>query len=139
MSASSVSKIKPSYLALLDMTRMEFMTNRDNYTEYFYDGADITTEVEKFIKEKSYCRQIGDMMCNALANATLVSAIIWVKEDDGSLIQSAFVTPTRGLSLNGVIHILKDGQHFEPIVGSSTAGFILLSFSIFSRLRLHCL
>ena len=51
MSASLVSKIKPSYLALLDMTRMEFMTNRDNYTAYFYDGADITTEVEKFIKE----------------------------------------------------------------------------------------
>ena len=127
MNASSTSKVKPSYYGILDLLTIEFMTNQEKYKDYFYDGADIESETKKFLKDKSYSRQIGDMIINALANVTLTAAVIWVKESDGSFIQTNYITPDRE-SLNGIVHVLKMGQHYEPIVDIDCAGIMLYIF-----------
>ena len=111
LAASKTTNIKPTYTALLDMVKMEFLLNENVYRSSFYDQEiDLKSELEKVIAQKSYGNQIADMMVNALSSATRVSAVIWKKES-GNLIQSSFVQPMHGPSINGVIHIHKIGQH----------------------------
>ena len=121
MAASSSTKVKLNYSSLLDIAKMEFLRNESDYKVFFEEGVNIRAEVDKVIKERNYECQIADMMCNILSNSTQTSVMIWTSAENKSLIQSIYIQPTRG-PLNGIIHIHKSGQHYEPIVNFNMAG-----------------
>ena len=105
------------------MVRNEFLTNNTIYNRCFYDDVFVPDELEKYLQDKSYSRQIGDMIFHALANATSTAVWIYEKENDGSYIQAAFISPRNNLYENGVIHILHDRHYYEPLVDISAAGW----------------
>ena len=89
------------------------------YNRYFYDNTFVQAELKKILEGKSYSRQIGDMMFHALAN--VIVSWIYEREDDGPYIQTAFIAPRNNIYENGVIDILHDRQHYEPLVDGSIA------------------
>ena len=95
------------------------------YNRYFYDNTFVQAELKKILEGKSYSRQIGDMMFHALANATSIAIVSWIyeREYDGPYIQTAFIAPRNNIYENGVIDILHDRQHYEPLVDGSIAIF----------------
>lgn len=92
------------------------------YNRYFYDNIFVQAEPEKHLEDKSYSPQIGDMIFHALVNATSTALWIYEREYDGSYIQLAFIAPQNNIYENGVIHIVHDRLHYEPLVDASTAG-----------------
>uniref|UniRef100_A0A7M5XM26 OTU domain-containing protein n=1 Tax=Clytia hemisphaerica TaxID=252671 RepID=A0A7M5XM26_9CNID len=116
LTASSTSKFKPTYTSLLDLVRMEFLTNQDNYKPFFFGQKDYNDEIKQTLDNKSYANCISDMMANALSNTTKTTAVVWEKEN-GQLVQRNVIIPALDANpVNGIIHLHKEGQHFEPIV-----------------------
>ena len=125
LTAYASSNNKPSYKPLKEKVRLEFLTNSAMYNRYFYDNTFVQAELKKILEGKSYSRQIGDMMFHALANATSIAIVSWIyeREYDGPYIQTAFIAPRNNIYENGVIDILHDRQHYEPLVDGSIAIF----------------
>uniref|UniRef100_A0A7M5XGQ3 Uncharacterized protein n=1 Tax=Clytia hemisphaerica TaxID=252671 RepID=A0A7M5XGQ3_9CNID len=64
-----------------------------------------------------YARQVADeLLFDALTNATKVKVYMWEREADGSFSNTGERLPVNKL-FNSIIHVHKNGQHFEPIVG----------------------
>ena len=117
LNVSSTSGFKPKYTSLLDLARIEFLTNQDHYKPFFTETTvNYGDEIDKTLVDKDYGNGIADMMANALSNSTKTTAVIWQKEND-QLVQRNIINPAFGANpVNGVIHLLRDGQHYEPIV-----------------------
>ncbi|XP_066928713.1 uncharacterized protein [Clytia hemisphaerica] len=95
---------------------MEFLTNQDNYKPFFFGQKDYNDEIKQTLDNKSYANCISDMMANALSNTTKTTAVVWEKEN-GQLVQRNVIIPALDANpVNGIIHLHKEGQHFEPIV-----------------------
>ena len=130
MAASETTKFYPAYASLLDIVRMEFVKNQEQYRPFFYgEPADYVIEIEKTLNDKSYANPLSEMMVNALANTTRTTAVIWEK-DGCEMVQRNIITPANGAaSVNGIIHLHKEGQHYEPIVQKHQKGTCMRHFS----------
>ena len=72
------------------------------------------------MEDRNYASDLGDLVLQALANATEISAMIYVVEDGkGSPVQSSIVKPINGQS-KGLINLLKRGQDYDVIVLGTT-------------------
>ena len=59
----------------------EFQDHKDYSTEYLQATSDVGTDITKYIKEKSYNNESGDIIVPTLCNALEISAIIYVHKD----------------------------------------------------------
>lgn len=88
------------------------------YKDFFIDSdiIDVKKEIAKYIKDKIYSHQVGDMVINALSNATNVAVYINKKEDNGDIFQLAYLSPNTPNLVANEIHLLKSGEHYEPMI-----------------------
>ena len=123
MAASETTKLRPAYASLLDMVRMEFVMNQEIYKPFFYgEPSNYIIEVNKTLDDKSYANPVSEMMVNVLANTTRSTAVIWEK-DGSEMVQRNIITPANGAdAVNGIIHLHKENQHYEPIVERQQKG-----------------
>ena len=114
------------------MIYQEFTENINHYRSFVQDTTDIEKEVQKYLQDKDYASNVGDMVLNALANATETSATLFTKDGERTLVQSSYVEPYSGQSEN-LINLLKSGQHYDVIVlgkpGEKTKYFCLIQLS----------
>ena len=107
-------QFEPSYDALRNLINMEFQRNINEYTSFLVSRSPYE-EVEKYLNEKSYSHEIGDIIINILANVTSTSAYIYEGGEGNEYIQSNFIAP-RSRAINGEMQLFKRGEHYDPIV-----------------------
>ena len=111
---------KPNYIQLRSLIHDEFTENLDSYINFISNTTNIAEELHKYLEDRNYASDLGDLVLQALANATEISAMIYVVEDGkGSPVQSSIVRPINGQS-KGLINLLKRGQHYDVIVLGTT-------------------
>ena len=71
------------------------------------------------MQDRNYASELRDLVLQALANATEISAMIYVEDGEGSPVQFSTVKPINGQS-KGLINLLKKGQHYDVIVLGTT-------------------
>ena len=106
--ASANSQFKPSY----DILRS--FKNLEKYCEFLVI-ENVNAAVAKYLNEKSYSQEIGNIIINALSNATSTAAFIYTKSKFNEFLQTNFIEPQTE-AINGEIHLLKTAEHYEPIV-----------------------
>lgn len=109
---------KPTYTQLCESVRDEFMKNINHYSKFVPDTTNFTEEVLKYLEDKNYASDIGDLVLPALANVTKTFAMIYTEEEVGKTVQSSSIEPINGQS-KGRINLLKRGQHYDAIVLAS--------------------
>ena len=67
---SEKAQFEPSYDALRNLINMEFQRNINEYTSFLVSRSPYE-EVEKYLNERSYSHEIGDIIINILANVTI--------------------------------------------------------------------
>ena len=112
--ASNTTDFKPSYEALLCLIAMEVERNEDKYSSFLV-STNIDKDVKKYLLEKKYSSEIGDVIINFLANSTSTEAYIYKRNQLNEYIQTKFTEP-RQPAINGDIHLLRTGEHYQPIV-----------------------
>ena len=110
--ASANSQFKPNYDILRSLIHMEFNKNLEKYCEFLVT-ENVNAAVAKYLNEKSYSQEIGDIIINALSNATSIAA--YTKSKSNEFLQTNLIEP-RTEAINGEIHFLKIAEHYEPIV-----------------------
>ena len=110
---------KLDYEQLRQLILQEFMVNRKHYSCFVPDTADISKEVQEYLQDKSYASDVGDLVLYALANATGTSAMIYVEDGDGELVQVTCIKARNNQS-NESINLLKSNQHYDVIVLEET-------------------
>ena len=110
---------KKNYNQLCSLIRHEFTGNSDRYKNFISNTTSIAEEVHKYLQDRNYASELGDLVLQALANATEISAMIYVEDGEGSLVQFSTVKPINGQS-KGLINLLKKGQHYDVIVLGTT-------------------
>ena len=118
--SSDKTKFKPSYDVLHNLIYMEFQNNKDKYSEFLVSD-DIDKEIKKYLREKTHSSEIGDIIVNILANSTSTETHIYTRNKENEFLQTNFIEP-RGPAVNGDVHLLKSGEHYEPIVPTSFMG-----------------
>ena len=118
--ASNKTKFKTSYDVLHNLIYMEFQNNKDRYSEFLVSDY-IDKEIKKYLHEKIYSSEIGDIIFNILANSTSTEAHIYLRNKKNEFPQPNFIEP-RGLAVNGDVHLLKSGEHYESVVPRSYIG-----------------
>ena len=117
---------------LCELIHQEFAENINYYRNFVQDTTEIEKEVQKYLQDKNYASEVGDMVLNALANATETSATIFQEDGERTLVQSSYVKPHSGQSKDE-INLLKTGQHYDVIVfgkaGEKTKYFCLIQIS----------
>ena len=93
---------------------MEFNKNLEKYCE-FLATENVNAAVAKYLNEKSYSQEIGDIIINALSNATSTAAFTYTKSKSNEFLQTNIIEP-RTEAINGEIYLLKTAEHYEPIV-----------------------
>ena len=63
---------------LRKLTYMEFQNNKNKYSEFLVSD-DIDKEIKKCLLEKTYSREIGDIIVNIPANSTSTEAHIYTR------------------------------------------------------------
>ena len=111
---SEKAQFKPSYNYLRYLINEEYQSNMHEYSS-FLTSRSPHEELLKYLKEKCYSQEIGDIVINILANVTSTSAYIYVGGEGDGYIQSNFVEP-RSFAVNGEIRLFKRGEHYDPIV-----------------------
>ena len=101
------------------MVRLQFIINRSEYEGFLADDTDIQEEITCYLENKSYSRDIADIVISALSNATAVSVIMYRRESNESFVGENYISPNSSTNLNGTIHLLKIGDHYEPTVSNS--------------------
>ena len=99
---------------------MEFQNNKDKNSEFLVFD-DIDKEIKKYLHEKIYSSEIGDIIVNILANSTSTEVHIYIRNKENEFPQPNFIEP-RGLAVNSDVHLLKSGEHFESVVPRSFIG-----------------
>ena len=107
-------QFEPSYDVLRNLINMEFQRNIYEYTSFLV-SRNPYEEAEKYLNGKSYSHEIGDIIINILANVTSTSAYIYVGGEGNEYILSNFVA-SRTSAINGEIHLIKRGEHYQPVV-----------------------
>ena len=82
---------------------------------------DIDKEIKKYLHEKAYSGEIEDIIVNILENSTSTEAHIYIRNKENEFLQANFIKPRRP-AVNGDVHLLKSGEHYEPIVPRSFMG-----------------
>ena len=85
--ASANSQFKPSYDILRSLIHMEFNKNLEKYCEFLVT-ENVNAAVAKYLNEKSYSQEIGDIIINALWNATSTAAFICTKSESNEFLQT---------------------------------------------------
>ena len=111
---SEKAQFEPSYDVLLNQINMEFRRNINDYTSFLVSRSPYE-EVQKYLNEKSYSHEIGDIILNILVNVNSTSVYIYVGGKGNEYIQSNLIAP-RSRAINGEFYLLKRGEHYEPIV-----------------------
>ena len=111
---SANSQFKPFYDILRSLIHMEFNKNLEKYCEFLVT-ENVNAAVAKYLNEKSYSQEIGDIIINALSNATSTAAFIYSKSKSNEFLQTNFIEP-RTEAINEEINLLKTAEHYEPIV-----------------------
>ena len=106
---------KKNYNQLCSLLRHELTENSDRYKNFISNTMNIAEEVHKYLQDRNYASELGDLVLQALANATEISAMIYEEDGEGSPVQSSIVKPINGQS-KGLINLLKKGQHYDVIV-----------------------
>ena len=131
--AKSRGTSKLDHKQLCQLIHQEFTKNISYYRNFTQDTTDIEKEVQKYLQYKNYASVVGDMVLNALANATETSATIFTEDEKCTLVQSSYVKPYSG-QIKDLINLLKSGQHYDVIVfgnaGQKTYYFYLLEVFI---------
>ena len=96
------------------LINIEFNKNLEKYCEFLVT-ENVNAAVAKYLNEKSYSQEIGDIIINALSNATSTAAFIYAKSKSNEFLRINFIEP-RTEAINGEIHLLKTEEHYEPIV-----------------------
>ena len=104
---------KKNYNQLCSLLRHEFTENSEN--NFISNTTNIAEEVHKYLQDRNYASELGDLVLQALANATEISAMIYEEDGEGIPVQSSIVKPINGQS-KGLIKLLKKGQHYDVIV-----------------------
>ena len=73
------------------------------------------------LHEKIYSSEIGDIIVNILANSTSTETHINIRNKENEFLQTNFIK-SRGPAVNGDVHLLKSGEHYDPIVPRSFIG-----------------
>ena len=111
---------KNSYDVLRNLIYMEFQNNKDKNSEFLVSD-DIDKKIKKYLDEKIYSSEIGDIIANILANSTSTEAHIYKRNKENEFLQTNLIEP-RGPAANGDVHLLKSGEYYEPIVPRSFIG-----------------
>ena len=93
---------------------MRSFKNLEKYCEFLVI-ENVNAAVAKYLNEKSYSQEIGNIIINALSNATSTAAFIYTKSKSNEFLQTIFIEP-RIEVINGEIHLLKRAEHYELIV-----------------------
>ena len=110
---------KPKYIQLCNLIYHEFTENINRYRNFISNTTNIAEEVHKYLQYRNYASEVGDLVLQALANVTEISAMIYIADEKGRPIQSSFVKPINGQS-KGLINLLKRRQHYDVIVLRTT-------------------
>ena len=103
---------------------MEFQRNVNGYTNFLVSRCPYE-EVQKYLNEKNYSHETGDIVINILAKVTSTNACIYVAGEGNEYIQSNFVSP-RSRAVNGEIHPFKRVENYEPIVSRNFEGKVIV-------------
>ena len=96
---------------------MEVKRNEDKYSRFLV-STNIDKDVEKYLLEKKYSSEIGDIIINVLGNSTFTEAYIYKRNQSNEYIQTNFIE-TWQPAMDGYIHLLRTGKHYQPIVPGS--------------------
>ena len=110
---------KPKYVQLYNSIYHEFTKNINCYRNFISNTTNIAEEVHKYLKHGNYASEVGDLVLQALANVTKVTAMIYTEDGESKLVQSSFVEPINS-QCSGSINLLKTGQHYDVIVFGTT-------------------
>ena len=111
---------------------MEIKRNKDKYSSFLV-STNIDKDVKKYLLEKKYSSEIGDITINVLANSTFTEAYIYKRNQSNEYIQTNFIEP-RELAINGDIHLLRTGEHYHLLyqtVLSSKVNIVLTNNLLF--------
>ena len=111
---SEKAQFKPSYNDLRYRIHQEFQSNMHEYIS-FLTSRSPHEELRKYLNEKCYSHEIGDIIINILANVTSTRAYIYVGGEGDGYIPSTIVEP-QSCAVNGEIRLFKRGEHYDPIV-----------------------
>ena len=95
------------------------MENINRYRNFISNTMNIADEVHKYLQYGNYASEMGDLVLQALANVTEISAMIYTEDGEGTPVQYSFVEPSNGQS-NGSINLLKRDQHYDVIAFGTT-------------------
>ena len=112
--ASASSHFKLSYDILRSLIHMEFNKNLKKYCEFLVT-ENVNAAVAKYLNEKIYSQEIGDIIINVLSNATSTAAFIYSKSKSNEFLQTNFIEPQIE-AINGEIHLVNTAENYEPIV-----------------------
>ena len=111
---------------------MEIKRNKDKYSSFLV-STNIDKDVKKYLLEKKYSSEIGDIIINVLANSTFTEAYIYKRNQSNEYIQTNFIEP-REPAINGDIHLLRTGEHYHLLyqtVLSSKVNIVLTNNLLF--------
>ena len=115
--ASNATDFKPSQEALLCLIDTKVKRNEDKYSSFLV-STNIDKDAKKYLQEKKYSSEIGDIIINVLANSTSTEAYIYKRNQSNEYNQTNFIEP-RQPAINGDVHLLGTGEHYQPIVPGS--------------------
>ena len=119
---------------LCELIYQEFTKSISYYRNFVPDTTDIEKELQKYLESNDYASDVGDMVLNALANATETSATIFIEDGECALVQFSHVEPYISQSKD-IINLLKSGQHYDVIVfGKAGESFLVQVFILTSTL-----
>ena len=87
-------------------------------TQVFFVSANIDKDAKKYLLVKKYSSVIGDIIINVLANSTSAETYIYKCKQFNEYIQTNFIE-SRQPAINGDIHLLRTGEHYQSIVTGS--------------------
>ena len=99
-------RTKPFYTQLYNSLFDEFKKNINRYSNFVSDTTDFDKEVQNYLQRRDYASDIGDLVLQALANVTEVSALIYIEDNLGRPVQSTYIEPINGQS-KCLINLLK--------------------------------
>ena len=111
---SEKAQFKPSYNDLRYRIHQEFQSNMHEYIS-FLTSRSPHEELRKYLNEKCYSHEIGDIIINILANVTSTRAYIYVGGEGDGYIPSTSVEP-RSCAVNGESRLFKRNEHYDPVV-----------------------
>ena len=113
----------PSFQDTLVILRQEIMNNLDYYSNFLALGEnDFISELDRFIKEKSYGNPTADIVLVALANAFKTTISILEETEFGYVLKTPtknHIYPHRIKSSQYGILILRTPNHYDAVIGKS--------------------